>query len=234
MCQHPFKEPFNDTDATAILGHKLLWRVGIAHGDVSFFNIMLSIDRKRAILIDFDLAAVMKPGATSPSQSGFERTGTMPFMAIDVLTSWDGPGPLRVYPHDLEAIIWCIVWYFHERYDWAIGSMEEVCSKKHQWVRRVLPGWGVGPLPRGIRAGIEGRHLESIRRILFKWQNLLNDQCGGCLEVDDKVTNELFETGEPDIDSTYMNVIFKWLPHGKDLYAWDWKTFAVPVDSIPK
>jgi hypothetical protein len=114
-------------------GHYLLWQIGIAHGDVSLWNLMVRISSDGAthfaILNDFDLAAIMEPGAVSPSKVGFERTGTKPFMAVDLLIKNDGMIK-RLYAHDLESMIWCMVWYLEPQPNWTHGSMEEVGDRK--------------------------------------------------------------------------------------------------------
>ncbi|SJL06587.1 uncharacterized protein ARMOST_09929 [Armillaria ostoyae] len=89
--------------------HYLLWRIGIAHGDISVGNLMYNAVTKKAILNDFDLAAVMKPGDISPQKKGFERTGTRPFMALELLRKANGEVRRR-YWHDLESFAWCLLW----------------------------------------------------------------------------------------------------------------------------
>lgn len=61
------------------------------------------------ILNDFDLAAIMEPGVRNPKRSGWERTGSFPFMAIDLLNYPDG-GLKRWYRHDLESFLFCLIW----------------------------------------------------------------------------------------------------------------------------
>ena len=49
---------------------------------------------------------------------GAERTGTLPFMAIDLLEEeyWDGE-VAHLYRHDLEGFIWILPWVFHQFVD---------------------------------------------------------------------------------------------------------------------
>jgi hypothetical protein len=108
-------------------GHYLLLQIGIAHGDVSLWNLMVQtssdgITPDFAVLDDFDLAAIMEPGEESPSKVGFERTGTMPFMAVDLLLQDTGMIK-RLYAHDLELMICCMVWYLEPQPDcsWTHG-----------------------------------------------------------------------------------------------------------------
>ena len=82
-----------------------------------------------AVLNDFDLAALMEPGDESPSKAGFEKTGTKPFMAVDLLLRND-KNPKRLYTHDLEAMIWCMLWFLEPHPEWTHGSMEAVGRDK--------------------------------------------------------------------------------------------------------
>ncbi len=92
-----------------IIGHYLLWCIGIVHGDISLSNLMYDTVTEKAILNDFDLAAVMNPGDTSPQKRGFERMGTKPFMALELLRNAKGEVQ-RKYRHDLESFAWCLLW----------------------------------------------------------------------------------------------------------------------------
>ena len=93
------------------LGLYLLWKIGIAHGDVSLSNMMYyeQDGKKYGVLNDFDLAAIMAVGERTPKKQGFERTGTLPFMAIDLLRYPNGQIS-RWFRHDLESCMWCLVW----------------------------------------------------------------------------------------------------------------------------
>jgi hypothetical protein len=44
----------------------------------------------------------MEPGEESPSEVGFERMGTMPYMAVDLLLQDTGMIKHRLYAHDLS------------------------------------------------------------------------------------------------------------------------------------
>ncbi|KAK0190482.1 hypothetical protein F5146DRAFT_556265 [Armillaria mellea] len=92
-----------------IRGHYLLWRIGIVHGDISIENLMYNAVTAKAVVNDFDLVAVMEPGGTSPWKRGFERTGTKPFMALELLRVAKGEVQ-RKYRHDFESFAWCLLW----------------------------------------------------------------------------------------------------------------------------
>lgn len=66
------------------------------------------------ILNDFDLASVMEPGDRTPEIDGYERVGTKPFMALDLLREPRGQFKRR-YRHDLESFAWRLIWEMLEK-----------------------------------------------------------------------------------------------------------------------
>jgi hypothetical protein len=95
------------TDDLAVLGHYHLWVGGVQHNDISVENLMYDKANSHGILNDYDLAHLN--GRTRPT--GAERTGTMPFMALDLLTekAWNGHVE-RLYRHDCESFAWVLFW----------------------------------------------------------------------------------------------------------------------------
>ena len=92
----------------AVLGHRHLWVDGVEHNDISVKNLMYDkFNEDHGILNDYDLAHL----EGNPRPSGTERTGTMPFMALDLLTknTWDGMVERR-YRHDCESFAWVLLW----------------------------------------------------------------------------------------------------------------------------
>ncbi|KIJ09868.1 hypothetical protein PAXINDRAFT_42733, partial [Paxillus involutus ATCC 200175] len=91
------------------LGHYVLWKAGIHHRDVSCENLMYyRVDGNVVgVLNDYDLAS----SASSANPLGNERTGTIPFMAIDLLNADGQVGKVKhLYRHDMESFIWVFVW----------------------------------------------------------------------------------------------------------------------------
>jgi len=92
--------------AYLILGHYALWTRGIEHGDISLDNLMLNPILDVGVLNDFDLVYI-----TGWTARGGRRTGTVAFMALDLLTekaikdrfTW-------LYRHDVESLIWVLAW----------------------------------------------------------------------------------------------------------------------------
>ena len=83
--------------------------MGIQHRDISASNMMYKrINGKvREYLIDFDLASL-----DGRDSQNLDRTGTMPFMALELLGSVGSGEPLvpHVYAHDGEAVCWVVFW----------------------------------------------------------------------------------------------------------------------------
>lgn len=129
----------------AIKAHRsLLCNGGILHRDISENNIIIT-DPKQAdgfvgMLIDLDLAKVLH-GERSGAR---HQTGTMEFMAIQVLQRAD-----HTYRHDLESFFYVLLWMCARRSwdkgyahrfelrpsgsmlrDWYFGSFEKIASSK--------------------------------------------------------------------------------------------------------
>lgn len=89
----------------AIKAHRSLYLEGhILHRDISENNIIITDSKTTGfsgMLIDMDLAKELGSG---PSGARC-RTGTMEFMAIDVLLSVD-----HTYRHDLESFFYVLIW----------------------------------------------------------------------------------------------------------------------------
>ncbi|KAF9461562.1 hypothetical protein BDZ94DRAFT_1136602, partial [Collybia nuda] len=87
--------------------HFHLWAEGIEHRDISLGNLMWDYRKEKGVLADFDLAAFWD----TPDKRGGERTGTVPYMAIDLLGEEYSNGKKeRLYRHDVEAFFWVLVW----------------------------------------------------------------------------------------------------------------------------
>ncbi|KAG1729432.1 hypothetical protein EDB19DRAFT_1743436 [Suillus lakei] len=86
-----------------------LWKGGVYHLDISPGNLMCYKKDGRwiGVLNDYDLSSLnINAGPT-----GNERTGTVPFMALDLLTPEGQRGEVaHLYRHDLESFVWVLVW----------------------------------------------------------------------------------------------------------------------------
>jgi hypothetical protein len=91
-------------------GHYVLWQAGVLHRDVSLGNLMWYWGENNTlmgVLNDYDLSSL----TTAQGPEGNERTGTVPFMALDLLTEKGQRGEVKhLYRHDLESFMWVLVW----------------------------------------------------------------------------------------------------------------------------
>ncbi|KAF9218699.1 hypothetical protein BS17DRAFT_655540, partial [Gyrodon lividus] len=88
--------------------HYVLWQAGIYHRNVSCETLMYYTTDKgvMGVLNDFDLVSFAEGG-----HLGNERTGTILFMAIDLLEPDDQSGRVEhIYRHYMESFIWAFIW----------------------------------------------------------------------------------------------------------------------------
>jgi serine/threonine protein kinase len=130
------------------LGHEFLIKhVHILHRDISIGNLMFRAAEDGqfyGVLNDFDLARfVNKP---EPSPSSKHRTGTKPFVAIDLLRD-DVTQPIQhLVRHDLESFFYVFAWAicrFHLGYeiddppfaDWTTDTWGDVRMRKETYFK---------------------------------------------------------------------------------------------------
>ncbi|KAL1973895.1 hypothetical protein VTN31DRAFT_5455 [Thermomyces dupontii] len=117
----------------AIKAHWSLYSVGnILHPDISENNIIIT-DRAKTgfagMLIDMDLAKELGQGPSGARR----RTGTMEFMAIEVLMKKD-----HTYRHDLESFFYVLIWQCARR------GWEFVGDPQNQPLHSHLTKWYTG------------------------------------------------------------------------------------------
>ena len=120
----------------AIKAHRSLYIKGrILHRDVSENNIIITnpkeVDGLTGMLIDVDLAKEIGSGPSGARH----RTGTMEFMAIEVLQGVD-----HTYRHDLESFFYVLLWICARR----IWEREHFCPADDQPEESILTGWYSG------------------------------------------------------------------------------------------
>ncbi|KAH8109272.1 hypothetical protein DFH11DRAFT_1881375 [Phellopilus nigrolimitatus] len=88
---------------------------GVLHRDISLRNIILAKNNsggpfRKAFLIDFDYAIDLLEQMLDHAKGN--RTGTLPFMAIEVLQSHKNGKPkhAHAYYHDLESVFYVLCW----------------------------------------------------------------------------------------------------------------------------
>ncbi|ESK96381.1 other 1 protein kinase [Moniliophthora roreri MCA 2997] len=90
-----------------MLAHALLWLLGVEHGDISEANLRFCTKTSWPILCDWDLSHF----TGEPRPAGFSNTGTLIFMANDLLTDEGREGAVtRVYRHDAESLFLVLIW----------------------------------------------------------------------------------------------------------------------------
>ncbi len=126
------------------------------HRDISENNIILTdpatADGFKGVLIDLDLA---KEEGTGPSGTR-HRTGTMEFMAIEVLLEIS-----HTYRHDLESFFYVLVWQCARR-GWALAGIS-----KTPVTSTILSHWFTGTykdIARNKRGDMDKNGLEAILR----------------------------------------------------------------------
>ncbi|KAH9855847.1 hypothetical protein C2E23DRAFT_882621 [Lenzites betulinus] len=182
--------------------HHLIWLKDIHHRDLSLKNLMFYRDgdnRPRGVVNDWDLACDVQGLQT---HTGLELTGTMPFMAIDLLTNAAFRGEVRhLYRHDLESVFWTLIWVVSciedgkqidplpERFQrWVSGNMMTCCDSKRAFLSF---GWkysGGGPRPTW---SVESKLARAVLYYFYdaqharRMQGLLLDDTAPVEEVDE-------------------------------------------------
>ncbi|KAI0064345.1 hypothetical protein BV25DRAFT_1914541 [Artomyces pyxidatus] len=91
--------------------HYALWTLGIQHCDPSLNNLMVRRQHDGTpvgVLNDWDLAHIQ---GFAPTLGTLEKTGTLPFMPLDLLKLGYFNGEKEhLYRHDLESLIWILPW----------------------------------------------------------------------------------------------------------------------------
>jgi hypothetical protein len=92
------------------IGHYHAYKTGkVLHRDLSENNLMFKSAEGRAkgIVNDWDMASHLDTAGEVTTSTARHRTGTVPFMARDLLV--DEP-PVHLYRHDLESFFYILVW----------------------------------------------------------------------------------------------------------------------------
>ncbi|KAG8980760.1 hypothetical protein FRB94_009794 [Tulasnella sp. JGI-2019a] len=90
-----------------------LWMAGILHRDISFGNLLvMTCEPLRGFIIDLGLAMrVTKDGkANEGSDVHHHLTGTLPFIAADLLPRPGKQRPNHAVGHDIESLFWVLLW----------------------------------------------------------------------------------------------------------------------------
>lgn len=162
-------------------GHEILWDLGIEHTDPSLNNMMVASKTTEkgetwfGVLNDWDLSTIRLPHDQPDITKNRERTGTIPFMAMDLLCKEYMDGHIaREYRHDLEGFIWVLPWVClqyegSQRINlqlgaWETGDYVEVLEKKSAFFYSIY-----GQTPTDSYAPIWGV-VRNILRWLSRWR----------------------------------------------------------------
>ncbi|KAF5311686.1 hypothetical protein D9611_009432 [Ephemerocybe angulata] len=224
----------------------LLWRIGIAHGDISLENIMVMKEESGnayLVLSDFDHAAIMTPGAKTPEKKGFETTGTRPFMAMELLKRGAFGEPVKhSCCHDLESAIWCLPWLCNPIAQWNASSFIDAYRAKLDWLDNP---------PK--ENGIETASLilwKASHRTLSDWYPVKRPQYSEKLppqrfsrkdlrrrrppspEEQQKQQQRASSPVSEQSEQHCFDVIEKYFPRGEEYMSWDWIHFEVKPEDV--
>ncbi|CAL1716200.1 unnamed protein product [Somion occarium] len=187
--------PYNFTLAwyDIVRCHFAMWIAGVKHCDPSEGNMLYREkgNKNHGVLNDWDLGSV--EGLND--HKGLERTGTVPFMSLDLLNRKFWLGHIRrQYRHDLESFIWMLPWAVlcyqdcerKETQDpirsWQTGNYRQCRKEKTDFFasmavlqedRRIPPQWmAFWPLLRNLMYRV---HRDFQRRIELEGNGLLQE-----------------------------------------------------------
>ncbi|KAK2603987.1 hypothetical protein QQS21_003823 [Conoideocrella luteorostrata] len=188
----------------AIKAHQSLYETGnILHRDISSNNIIITEPETaggfKGMLIDLDLAKVKD---SSPSGAR-HQTGTMQFMAVEVLRTVD-----HTYRHDLESFFYVLLWMC-ARQSWHNGFAGKETPPKESRLRK----WEIGSFT-DIADAKEGHMtVNSLERIMGEFPEAFDCVKPLCLNIRkmlfplDKDERMNFGTPAGDADQLYTPII---------------------------
>ncbi|KAJ7729702.1 hypothetical protein DFH07DRAFT_756601, partial [Mycena maculata] len=168
---------------SAIMHHEIAFNAGVIHRDVSegnvlFEEVVVSGKQPQGFLLDWDYAEFTEAGLkayqkwfperaaadrlyTSIDKSLKDMTGTLPFMAIEIIRNTVSHGP----HHDLESFYWLLIWMIlrHTAHSHPEGSM--ACSNLFDRSGNVAKlGWIATQTPIGDKSSALFKLVENLRK----------------------------------------------------------------------
>ncbi|KAG8425902.1 hypothetical protein J3459_008594 [Metarhizium acridum] len=159
-------------DATR--AHQSLYTAGnILHRDISSNNIIITnpetADGFKGMLIDLDLAKVRDSGPSGARH----QTGTMQFMAIEVLRTAD-----HTYRHDLESFFYVLLWMC-ARQSWNNGFG----GKKEPPRDSILRKWEMGTFEHIADAKVGHMTINGLERVMDEFPDIFDVVKPLCLKM---------------------------------------------------
>ncbi|KAI0838871.1 serine/threonine-protein kinase Sgk2 [Hypoxylon sp. FL0890] len=186
----------------AIKAHQSLYVTGnILHRDISSNNIIITepetADGFKGMLIDLDLAKVRDSGPSGARH----QTGTMQFMAVEVLRTAD-----HTYRHDLESFFYVLLWMC-ARQSWSNGFAGEERPPKESLLRR----WEIGSLKYIAAAKKGDMTVDGLEDIMGEFPGALDVVKPLCLRIRSIMFGDAarlsFGTPTGDPDQLYRPII---------------------------
>ncbi|KAK4194052.1 hypothetical protein QBC40DRAFT_291462 [Triangularia verruculosa] len=165
-----------ETERDAIRAHRSLYvKSKILHRDISSNNIIITkpetADGFKGMLIDLDLAKVRDSGPSGARH----QTGTMQFMAVEVLRKTD-----HTYRHDLESFFYVLVWMC-ARQSWSngLGGVEK--PPKESLLRK----WEIGRFQDIARTKAGDMTVDGLESIMSEFPKAFDVVKPLCLRIRD-------------------------------------------------
>ncbi|KAH7625122.1 hypothetical protein B0T09DRAFT_394257 [Sordaria sp. MPI-SDFR-AT-0083] len=181
----------------AIKAHQSLFVTGkILHRDISPNNIIITdpetADGLKGMLIDLDMAKAQNSGPSGARQI----TGTIQFMAIEVLRNID-----HTYRHDLESFFYVLLWMC-ARQSWYNGFS----GNKKAPQESAFQQWEIGSFSQIARAKEGDMYVSGLQRIVNEFPEKLDKVKPLCMRIrkilfpydKDASVNIGTPAGEPD------------------------------------
>ncbi|KAI9147408.1 serine/threonine-protein kinase Sgk2 [Paramyrothecium foliicola] len=193
-----------EAERDAIKAHRSLYVEGkILHRDISSNNIIITNPKTangfKGMLIDLDLAKIRDSGPSGARH----QTGTMQFMAVEVLRKTD-----HTYRHDLESFFYVLLWMC-ARQAWNNGLAGEQKPPKDSLLRK----WEIGSF-KDIADAKEGHMtVNSLERIMGEFPLAMDVVKPLCLKIRkilfplDKDERMSFGTPDGDPGQLYSPII---------------------------
>ncbi|THG93932.1 hypothetical protein EW026_g7428 [Hermanssonia centrifuga] len=167
--------------------HDLRYKAHILHRDLSCNNVMYEVRNGKVcfILNDFDLATVVTDeGEPSAVASSKHRTGTLPFMAYELLkdmtrSNKNGSGPRVMHRlrHELESLLYVTIWSTVATPD-AEGKKTEFVDYLRTWEMGTVKSveklkWSLCSDPDEVNDIPLPLAVEPLREVFIRWFAIL-------------------------------------------------------------